>query len=352
MTGYKIALIPGDGIGPELTETTLKVLEAVQNKFDLNLNIVEAEAGDKCFEKRGVALPEDTVETIKNSDACLKGPVGETAADVIVKLRLMFDLYANLRPVKAYPSVPSLRPDIDFIFVRENTEGVYRGLEFVLSPDVAVCLRVITKKGSERIAKKAFEIARRRNKKKRVTAVHKANVMRVTCGLFAETCREVAKQYPDITFDEQYVDATAMRIIKAPQDFDVIVTTNMFGDILSDEAAQLVGGLGMAPGANIGDDFALFEPVHGSAPTRVGKHTASPCSMILASQMMFDWLGEQHGDSKCAAAAEAIEDAVVATLKKGVTVPDFGGKAKTLEVGEAIAEEIMEKKLGGGKFEV
>jgi 3-isopropylmalate dehydrogenase len=346
MTGYKIALIPGDGIGPELTETTLKVLEAVQNKFDLNLNIVEVEAGDKCFEKRGVALPEDTVETIKNSDACLKGPVGETAADVIVKLRLMFDLYANLRPVKAYPSVPSMKSDIDFIFVRENTEDVYRGLEFVLSPGVTVCLRVITKKGSERIAKKAFEIARRRNKKKRVTAVHKANVMRVTCGLFAETCREVAKQYPDITFDEQYVDATAMRIIKAPQDFDVLVTTNMFGDILSDEAAQLVGGLGMAPGANIGDDFALFEPVHGSAPTRVGKHTANPCSMILASQMMFDWLGEKHGDSKCAAAAEAIEDAVVATLKKGVTVPDFGGKAKTLEVGEAIAKEIMEKKIG------
>ena len=343
MRDYKIALIPGDGIGLELTETTLKVLEAVQKRFGLGLNIVEVEAGDGCFKKRGVALPEETVETIKGSHTCLKGPVGETAADVIVKLRLMFDLYANIRPVKAYPSVPSVRPDIDFVFVRENTEGVYRGLEFVLDNNTAICLRVITRKGSERIARKAFELARRRNKKRRVTAVHKANVMRITCGLFAEVCREVAQQYTDVAFDEQYVDAAAMRIIKAPQEFDVIVTTNMFGDILSDEAAQLVGGLGMAPGANIGDKFALFEPVHGSAPSRVGKHTANPCSMILAAKMMFDWLGEQHGDPTCLAAAEAIEEGVVATLRKGITVPDFGGKAKTVEVGEAIAEEIMER---------
>jgi len=345
MRGYRIALIPGDGIGPELTETTLKVLEAVQKRFGLGLKMVEVEAGDKCFKRRGIALPEDTTETIKSSHACLKGPVGETAADVIVKLRLMFDLYANIRPVKAYPSVPCVRPDIDFVFVRENTEDVYKGLEFALDNNTAVCLRVITRKGSERIARKAFELARRRNKKRRVTAVHKANVMRVTCGLFAEVCRKVAKQYPDITFDEQYVDAAAMRIIKEPQEFDVIVTTNMFGDILSDEAAQLVGGLGMAPGANIGDKFALFEPVHGSAPSRVGKHTANPCSMILAAKMMLDWLGEQNGDSKCLAAAETIEKAVVSTLRKGITVPDFGGKAKTVEVGEAIAEEIMRRTI-------
>jgi 3-isopropylmalate dehydrogenase len=343
MRDYRIALIPGDGIGPELTETTLKVLEAVQKKFGLGLNMVEVEAGDKCFEKRGVALPKETVETIKDSHACLKGPVGETAADVIVKLRLMFDLYANIRPVKAYPSVPCVRPDIDFVFVRENTEGVYRGLEFTLNDNTAICLRVITKKGSERIARKAFELAKRRNKKRRVTAVHKANVMRVTCGLFAEVCREVAKKYPNVTFDEQYVDAAAMRLIKEPQEFDVIVTTNMFGDILSDEAAQLVGGLGMAPGANVGENFALFEPVHGSAPSRVGKHTANPCSMILAAKMMLDWLGEQHNDPACSTAAKAIEESVVATLRKGITVPDFGGKAKTLEVGEAIANEIMGK---------
>jgi 3-isopropylmalate dehydrogenase len=185
MNEYKIALIPGDGIGPELTEATLKILDAVKHKFDVKLNIMQVEAGDRCFEKTGVALPEETVEVIKNSHACLKGPVGETAADVVVKLRIMFDLYANIRPIKTYPSIPSLRPDIDMVFVRENTEDVYRGIEFLLE-DTAIAIRVITRKGSERIARKAFHVAKRRNKKKLVTAIHKANVMRVSDGLFAQ----------------------------------------------------------------------------------------------------------------------------------------------------------------------
>lgn len=340
MSEYKIALIPGDGIGPELTEATVKVLDAAQRRFNFRLNIIEAEAGDTCLEKRGAALPEETVETIRNSHSCLKGPVGETAADVIVKLRRILDLYANLRPIKAYPSTPSIRPDLDFVFVRENTEGVYRGLEFMLN-GTAICLRVITRRASERIAKKAFELAQTRNKKRKVTAVHKSNVMKVTCGLFAEACRKVAESYPDVAFEEQYVDATAMRLIKEPQRFDVIVTTNMFGDILSDEAAQLIGGLGMAPGANVGDDYALFEPVHGSAPSRVGKHTANPCSMILASKMMLDWLGEHHNDPRCSSAAQAIDTAITETLRRGIVIPDFGGKAKTLEMAEAIAEALL-----------
>jgi 3-isopropylmalate dehydrogenase len=340
MSEYKIALIQGDGIGPELTEATVKVLDAAQRRFNFRLNIIEAEAGDTCLEKRGAALPEETVETIRNSHSCLKGPVGETAADVIVKLRRILDLYANLRPIKAYPSTPSIRPDLDFVFVRENTEGVYRGLEFMLN-GTAICLRVITRRASERIAKKAFELAQTRNKKRKVTAVHKSNVMKVTCGLFAEACRKVAKSYPDIAFEEQYVDATAMRLIKEPQRFDVIVTTNMFGDILSDEAAQLIGGLGMAPGANVGDDYALFEPVHGSAPSRVGKHTANPCSMILASKMMLDWLGEHHNDPRCSSAAQAIDTAITETLRRGIVIPDFGGKATTLEMAEAIAEALL-----------
>ncbi|MEM0313005.1 MAG: isocitrate/isopropylmalate dehydrogenase family protein [Candidatus Bathyarchaeia archaeon] len=343
MSAYKIVIIPGDGIGPELTEATLKVLEAVQKMFGLNLNMVEAEAGDDCFNKCGVALPEETIQKIKSSHTCLKGPVGETAADVIVKLRLMFDLYANIRPIKAYLPKISVRPDIDFVFVRENTEDVYRGLEFSLG-DAAVCMRIISRRGSERIARKAFEIARRRNKKKKVTAIHKANVMRLTCGLFANVCREVAKQYPDVAFEEQYVDAAAMRLIKEPQNYDVIVTTNMFGDILSDEAAQLVGGLGMAPGANVGDNFAIFEPIHGSAPTRAGKQTANPCSMILAAKMMLEWLGEQHGDAACTMAALAVEKAVTNTLNSERVVPDLGGNAKTIEMGEAIAEEIINAK--------
>jgi 3-isopropylmalate dehydrogenase len=340
MIEYKISVIQGDGIGPELTAATLKVLEAAQQKFGLKLNMIEAEAGDTCFEIRGIALPEDSIHKIKSSHACLKGPVGETAADVVVKLRLMFDLYANLRPIKAYPSATVARPDIDMIFVRENTEDVYKGQEFKIGEDTAVCLRVITRRSCERIAKKGFEIAKRRNGKKKVTAIHKANVMRVTDGLFASVCRETAKKYPDVAFNELYVDAASMRLIKEPQDFDVIVTCNMFGDILSDEAAQLIGGLGMAPGANIGNTFALFEPIHGSAPNRAGKQTANPISMILAGKMMLDWLGERYNDPKCIEAAIKIEEAVVKTLRSRKTVPDLGGKTTTMGMAEAIADSL------------
>jgi 3-isopropylmalate dehydrogenase len=345
MTEYKIAVIEGDGIGPELTEATLKVLEAVQAKFNLKLNLIGTEAGDTCAQRRGVPLPEDSVQKIKTSQACLKGPVGETAADVIVKLRLMFDLYANLRPLKTYPAAAAARPDIDMIFVRENTEDVYKGLEFAIGNDTTVCLRVITRKNCERIARKAFEVARLRNGKKKVTAIHKANVMRVTDGLFASVCREVSKQYPDIAFNELYVDAASMRLIKEPQDFDVLLTCNMFGDILSDEAAQLIGGLGMAPGANIGDNFALFEPIHGSAPNRAGKQTANPLSMILAAKMMLEWLGEKYNDAQCVNAANAIENAVVATLRSGDTVPDLGGKTTTVGMAEAIAAALKKKRV-------
>jgi 3-isopropylmalate dehydrogenase len=343
MTEYTISVIRGDGIGPELTDATMKVLDAAQQKFGLKLKMVEAEAGDTCFEKRDVALPEDSVQKIKGSHACLKGPVGETAADVIVRLRLMFDLYANLRPIKAYPAVEVARPNIDMFFVRENTEDVYKGQEFTIGDDTTVCLRVITRGNCQRIARKAFETARRRNGKKKVTAIHKANVMRVTDGLFRDICRETAKQYPDIAFNELYVDAASMRLIKEPQDFDVLCTCNMFGDILSDEAAQLIGGLGMAPGANIGDNFALFEPIHGSAPNRVGKHTANPLSMILAGKMMLDWLGERYNDQKCLEAANAIEKAVVQTLRDHNTVPDLGGNTTTIGMAEAIAAALTAK---------
>jgi 3-isopropylmalate dehydrogenase len=340
MNGYVISLVPGDGIGPELTEATLKVLDAAQKKYGMNLKIVEAEAGDDTLAKRGTALPADSLEKIKSSNACLKGPVGESAADVIVKLRLMFDLYANLRPLKAYPAVPVARPDIDMLFVRENTEDVYKGLEFTIGNDTTLCLRVITRKNCERIARKAFEMARLRNGKKKVTAIHKANVMRVTDGLFASICRETAKQYPDIAYNELYVDAASMRLIKEPHEFDVLCTCNMFGDILSDEAAQLIGGLGMAPGANIGDNFALFEPIHGSAPNRAGKHTANPISMILSAKMMVDWLGEKYSDERCIQAGKAIENGVVHALRNGQTVPDCGGNSTTVKMAEAIAAAL------------
>ncbi len=343
MTEYKISLIPGDGIGPELSEATLKVLEAAEKKFGLKLKIIEAPAGDIALETLGAALPADTVEKVKNSHACMKGPVGESAADVIVKLRYMFDLYANLRPIKTYPAVAAARPDIDMYFVRENTEDVYKGLEFTIGNDTTLCLRVITRQNSERIAKKAFEMARLRNGKKKVTAIHKANVMRVTDGLFRDVCRGVAKQYPDITFNELYVDAASMRLIKEPQTFDVLCTCNMFGDILSDEAAQLIGGLGMAPGANVGDNFGLFEPIHGSAPNRAGKHTANPLSMILSAKLMLEWLGEKYNDKKCLQAGAAIEKGVIYVLENGQSVPDCGGKTTTVGMAEAIAAVMTAK---------
>ncbi len=342
MTTYKIALLPGDGIGPDQTQAACAVLEAVEKKIGLHLKITELEGGDGCLEKNGVALPDSTIETIRNSDVCLKGPIGETAAEVVVRLRLMFDLYVNLRPVKTYPNVASLKPNIDFVIVRENTEDLYRGLEFMINPDTAIALRVITRSGSKRIAEFAFNLARQRNKK--LTAVHKSNVMHMTDGLFSETVRAVAKNYPEVEFSELYVDAASMQLIKRPETFDVILTPNLFGDILSDEAAQLVGGLGMAPGANIGKNFALFEPVHGSAPKYAGKQRANPCSMILATHLMFNWLGRTREDELCSYAAKAIDRAVVKTLREKILTPDLGGNKKTYEVGEAVAERIQPKK--------
>jgi len=336
-----IAVIPGDGIGPEQTEATLRVLEATQRRFGVDLAFTMVDAGDECFKNRGEALPKDTIETIKGSDAVLKGPVGEMARDVIVVLRLMFKLYANIRPAKTYPGIESLRPDIDLVIVRENTEDVYKGIEFELD-DSAIAMRVITSTGSRNITDYAFKLARRRDKKRKVTVVHKANVMRITDGLFRRVFQETSKQYPDITTNEMYVDAAAMNLIRAPQEFDVLVTTNMFGDILSDEAAQLVGGLGVAPSANIGRDFALFEPVHGSAPDIAGRQLANPCSMILSSKMMLEYFGEREGDREWVDAANAIEEAFINNLKSGATTPDLGGRAKTLEVGEAIAKRILE----------
>jgi len=331
MKTYKIALMRGDGIGPEQTEATLKVLSALEEVANFKFEFLEVEGGDECLKKRGTALPEESIEVIRKADACLKGPVGESAADVIVKLRILFDLYANLRPIKSYPGIPALRPDIDMLFVRENTEDLYKGYEFYVGEDT-IALRVITKKGCTRIAEMAFKYAMKRRKK--VTAVHKANVMRITDGLFRDICREISKKYPEVIFEELYVDAASMHLIKRPHEFDVIVTPNMFGDILSDEAAQIGGGLGMAAGANIGDGYGLFEPIHGSVPSKAGKRIANPTSMILAAKLMLEWLGEVQ-------AARMIEDAVIKTLaEKKVLTYDLGGSASTDEMGEEIAKNL------------
>ncbi len=327
---YKISLITGDGIGPELSESALQILNAVHDRLDVKFQIESIMAGDAALAKYGNALPKSTIDVIRKSDACMKAPVGESAADVIVALRRMLNLYANIRPAKSYPYMHALKDNIDLVIVRENTEDLYTGQEFELS-GAAVAFRIISENASKKIAKYAFETAIQRNGKKTVTCVHKSNVMRKTDGLFSRVCSQIAKDYPQIKFEQMYVDACAMNLIRKPESFDVIVTTNLFGDILSDEAAEVVGGLGMAPAANIGDDFALFEPVHGAAFDIAGKGIANPSSFILSAKMMLDWLGKKHNDKKCMYAADKLESAVYGVVKKGVKTQDIGGNKSTME---------------------
>ena len=336
---YQIALITGDGIGPEISESMIKVLETINDRLGLKLKVERLEAGDNALKKTGRALPESTLEAVKKSNACLKAPVGESAADVIIVLRRMLNLYANIRPAKSYPSMPALKDNIDLVIVRENTEDLYTGMEFDLG-NTAVALRIISEDASKRIAKYAFLMATQRCQKKKVTCVHKSNVMRKTDGLFARSCSDIAKNFQDIQFEQMYVDACAMNLIRQPDAFDVIVTTNLFGDILSDEAAQVVGGLGMAPAANIGDDFALFEPVHGAAFDIAGKQAANPSSFILSAKMMFEWLGMKNNDQKCFAVAKKIESAVYGVVQKGIRTKDIGGNITTSEFTEHVISNI------------
>ena len=270
----------------------------------------------------------------------MKAPVGESAAAVIVVLRRMLDLYANIRPAKSYPHMPALRDDIDMVIVRENTEDLYTGKEFNLG-NAAVALRIISENASKRIARYAFESAKRRDTKKKVTCVHKSNVMRITDGLFARSCEEISQEYPSITFEQMYVDACAMNLIRQPEKFDVVVTTNLFGDILSDESSQVVGGLGMAPAANIGDDFALFEPVHGAAFDIAGQNIANPSSFLLSIKMMLDWLGAKHNDSKCFEVGQKLESTIFDLVKTGVKTKDIGGDKTTTEFTQEITKNLI-----------
>ncbi|MDE1829162.1 MAG: isocitrate/isopropylmalate dehydrogenase family protein [Thaumarchaeota archaeon] len=336
---YKISLITGDGIGPELSESVTELLHVINDKIGVKLEISTVEAGDNTLKKTGKALPDSTLDTIKKSDVCLKAPVGESAADVIVVLRRMLDLYANIRPAKSYPNMPALKENIDLVIVRENTEDLYTGMEFDVGK-TAIALRTISEHASKRIAKYAFMTARQRNGKKKVTCVHKSNVMRKTDGLFARSCAEVAKDFGDISFDQMYVDACAMNLIRQPDSFDVIVTTNLFGDILSDEAAQVVGGLGMAPAANIGEKFALFEPVHGAAFDIAGKQAANPSSFILSTKMMFEWLAMKNNDAKSVKVAKMIEEAVYGVVGEGFRTKDVGGNKTTKEFTQKVISKL------------
>ena len=337
---YNISLITGDGIGPELSESAISILETINDKLDVKTKVTSLEAGDSALEKFGKALPDETFQSIKSSDACLKAPVGESAADVIVVLRRKLDLFANIRPAKSYPNTPSLRDDIDLVIVRENTEDLYTGQEFVIN-DTAVALRIITEKASKRIAKHAFQTAIQRNQKKHVTCVHKSNVMRKTDGLFAKSCKSVSEEFPDVKFDEMYVDACSMNLIRQPQEFDVIVTTNLFGDILSDQSSQVVGGLGMAPAANLGDNFGLFEPVHGAAFDIAGKQIANPTSFILSIKMMLQWLGSKNNDQNSISVAQTLEQTVLELVKSGITTKDVGGDKSTKEFTKEITKRLV-----------
>jgi 3-isopropylmalate dehydrogenase len=333
-------MIRGDGIGPEQTESAKKILETISDKSATKLTINEVDAGDRALAKYGKALPEESYNVIRSSQACLKGPVGESAADVIIVLRRDFDLFANVRPAKSYPNIAGLSPKVDLVTVRENTEDLYLGWEFNADDNTVVALRITSEKASRRIAEYAFHTALVRSGKKRVVAVHKANVMRKGDGLFAATCRDVATKFPGIQYSELYVDACSMNLIRKPEEFDVIVTTNLFGDILSDEAAQVVGGLGMGPAANIGEKFALFEPVHGAAFDIAGKNVANPSSILLSAKMMLEWLGGKHNDKNAAAEGHRIEDAVVAVLKQNKKTKDIGGGLTTSEFTRLVAEKM------------
>ena len=331
----KITVIRGDGIGPEIMDATLFVLD----QLNAGLEYEDADAGLMALEKHGDLMPAVTLESIARNKVALKSPlttpVGGGFTSINVSLRRHFDLYANVRPAHTFPNTKSRFNNVDLITVRENTEGAYlaEGQEVSADGETAFSGTRITRKGSERIVRYAFELARSVGRKK-VTAVHKANIIKSTSGLFLNVAREVAAQYPDIEFQEMIVDNCCMQLVMRPEQFDVIVTTNLFGDIISDLCAGLVGGLGLAPGANIGKDAAIFEAVHGTAPDIAGQGKANPCALLLAAAQMLDHVGQPEN-------AERLRKAIVATMEaKDSLTGDLGGTGTTMSFAQAIASRL------------
>ncbi len=331
----KITVIRGDGIGPEIMDATLFVLDQLKT----GLEYEDADAGLVALEKHGDLMPAVTLESIARNKVALKSPlttpVGGGFTSINVSLRRHFDLYANVRPAHTFPNTKSRFDNVDLITVRENTEGAYlaEGQEVSADGETAFSGTRITRKGSERIVRYAFELARSVGRKK-VTAVHKANIIKSTSGLFLNVAREVAAQYPDIEFQEMIVDNCCMQLVMRPEQFDVIVTTNLFGDIISDLCAGLVGGLGLAPGANIGKDAAIFEAVHGTAPDIAGQGKANPCALLLAAAQMLDHVGQPEN-------AERLRKAIVATMEaKDSLTGDLGGSGTTMSFAQAIASRL------------
>lgn len=331
----KITVIPGDGIGPDIVEAATQILD----KAGCDLEYEYADAGLVALDKHGELLPEKTLQAIESNGITLKGPlttpVGGGFTSINVTLRKQFNLYANVRPVVSFKGTQARYEDIDIITIRENTEGMYSGLGQKTTADgsEAEAMSRITRIGAERIVRFAYELARREGRKK-VTAVHKANILKSTSGLFLSVAREIGEEYPDIESDEMIVDATCMKLVMTPENFDVIVTTNLFGDIISDLCAGLVGGLGMAPGANIGKDCAIFEAVHGSAPDIAGQNLANPSSVILASIQMLEHMGKQEQ-------AQKILNALRDTIESGDrTTRDLGGSHGTTDFTQAILDRL------------
>ncbi|HEV2989604.1 MAG TPA: isocitrate dehydrogenase (NAD(+)) [Candidatus Angelobacter sp.] len=326
---HKVTLIPGDGIGPEVTGAAVRIIESSGVKIDWE----PFKAGSEAFEKYKEYIPQELLESIERTGVALKGPIttpiGGGFASINVTLRKKFELYANYRPIKNLPSLPTRYPAVDLVIIRENTEGEYSGIEHEVVPGVVECLKIITEKGSTRIGKFAFEFARR-EKRKRVHAIHKANVMKMSDGLFLRCCRNVAKDYPEITYGEHLVDNTCMQLVMNPYQYDVMVMENLYGDILSDLCSAFVGGLGLVPGANLGERCAIFEAVHGSAPDIAGKGLANPTAVLQSGILMLRHLNEIE-------AAERIQTAVEKTYKEKQHITrDVGGKASTNEFADAV----------------
>jgi isocitrate dehydrogenase (NAD+) len=335
---HRITLIPGDGIGPEVTDATVRILEATGVKFEWE----RFQAGAEAFEKYHEYIPKALNESIERTRVGLKGPVttpiGGGFASINVELRKRFELYANFRPIQNLPHIPTRYPDVDLIIVRENTEGLYSGIEHEVVPGVVESLKIMTEKACTRIARFAFEYARK-NKRKKIHAIHKANIMKLSDGLFLRCARNVAKEYPEITYGEHIVDNTCMQLVMNPYQYDMLLMENLYGDIISDLCAAFVGGLGLVPGANFGDACAIFEAVHGSAPDIAGKNLANPTALIRSALLMLRHIGEPDAALKVSNALEK----VYRTRDK--LTRDVGGKAGTSEFADAVIAEMQLAKV-------
>ena len=357
----KIGILPGDDIGPEVVPEAVKVMKAAAARTGLEVQWSEHPIGRRGHELHGHTFPQVTAAALEKLDGWLLGPIGHNAYPrddptwIMPPVRKRFELFASVKPVRSYPNIRSVHKDVDIVFLREVTEGmqssdtvVAGSGEFRPNDEITIASRVITRRGSSRVARAAFRIARTRRRRK-VTAVHKEPVYRLACGMFAEECRRVAKEFPDVQLEEVLVDGFAMKLVMAPQQYDVVVTTNQFGDILTDEGAGLVGGLGLAPGLCIGERQAMAQATHGSAPDIAGKGIANPYALIVSGKMLLEWLGRNRGEAKAVEAARRIEAAVDSVIAEGKHLTrDLGGSASTTEMGDAVAAALQGTGDGNG----